>query len=380
METCRLSSSHIRPGVPLPGNVYDEAGHLLLSKGYVPASQDQIDQLLSRGMYVEISVFEAHYRSMATDDMPVAENKFDPFLTRNSLKISLNRLLRSVLDGSLAADQITDFAGQLQCFVDTDPEAVIAACLLDHQEESRVVAHCLNTGIFSLLMARRLEWETSRQVSIVCAALTMNLGMFELQQRLQRQATPLSPVQLEQVHAHPEASAIVLEKVGVTDALWLKLVRQHHEKPGGMGYPGKEAAPAVESQLLRLLDVFGARASARADRHPMVPAQIVRTLFVEEGKGPCGPLVAAMVKLFGLYPPGSFVKLENQELAVVFRTDPENNSLAVAAVTTAAGTPTMQPVRRDTYRKGFSVAGAVTYDKVSVGYDLGKLWITRRRA
>ena len=67
-------------------------------------------------------------------------------------------------------------------------------------------------------------------------------------------------------------------------------------------------------------------------------------------------------------------------LAVVFRPDAENNSLAVAAVTTAAGTPTMQPVRRDTYRKGLSVVGAITYDKVSVGYDLGKLWVTNVHA
>ena len=66
-------------------------------------------------------------------------------------------------------------------------------------------------------------------------------------------------------------------------------------------------------------------------------------------------------------------------MAVVFRPDPANKSLSVAAVSTAAGTPTMQPVRRDTHRKGFAIAGAVPYDKVSFGYDLAKLWITNAR-
>ena len=38
METCRLSTAQVRIGVPLPGNVYDSAGQMLLSKGYVPES------------------------------------------------------------------------------------------------------------------------------------------------------------------------------------------------------------------------------------------------------------------------------------------------------------------------------------------------------
>ena len=378
MELCRLNSLHVRMGVPLPGSVYDEAGQLLLSKGHILDSQGQIDELLSRGMYVDVSVFEALFKGTSAEHVTVIENKFDPFLVRNTLKITLNRLLRGVLDGSATPEQFIEFADHLQAFANKDHEAAMAACLLDHQEDSHALAHSLNTAIFCAVFAERGGWEKSRRVSTICAALTMNIGMFELQQRLLRQATPLTPVQQEMVHAHPGASVDALQKIGVNDTVWLEAVRQHHETPSGTGYPAKVFEPVEESQLLRLLDRMGAQASARADRRPMAPAQVIRALFVEEGQGPCGTLVAALVKMFGLYPPGSFVKLENNELAVVFRPDLENNSLAVAAVTTAVGTPTMQPVRRDTHRKGFAVAGTVAYDKVSVGYDLGKLWVTTK--
>ena len=148
METCRLNRSHVRLGVSLPGNIFDDAGHLLLSKGYVPDNQEQIDQLLARGLYVEISVYESCFKAMSADEMAALENKFDPFLIRNSLKISLNRLLRTVLDHSVTSGQILDFAGQLQSFAMTDPIAAMAACLLDHHEEIRPVAHALNTGAF----------------------------------------------------------------------------------------------------------------------------------------------------------------------------------------------------------------------------------------
>ena len=380
METCRLSTAHVRIGVPLPGNVYDSAGQMLLSKGYVPDSQEQIDALMARGMYVELSVFEALFKPMLTTSAaPAMQKKFDPFLARNALKISLNRLLRGVLDGSATVLQIVEFADQLQAFAETDAEAAIAASLLDHLEETYVVAHSLNTATLGALLSKRLDWPEARRRSTICAALTMNLGMFELQQRLLRQATPLMPPLLAQVQAHPAASVEMLKRIGVDDVLWLEAVGQHHEKPAGGGYPQHLAEPCEESQLLRLLDVLGARAVARADRRPLAPAQILKALFVEEGKGPRGGLVAALVQMLGLYPPGSFVKMENNEMAVIFRPVRAENSQTVAAVTTVTGTPTMQPVRRETHRKGFAISAAVPYDKVSVGYDLGKLWITNMR-
>lgn len=380
IETCRLNTGHVRLGVPLPGNVYDESGNMLLSKGQILDAQSQLDSLLARGMYVEISVFEAQFKAGVSGPPPVIEKKFDPFLVRDTLKISLNRLQRGVLDGSANARQLTEFAEQVQFFAGTDAEAAIATGLLDRQEETYAVAHSLSTAIICTLLARQLGWPEARQRSAVCAALTMNLGMLDAQQRLLRQTTPLTPAQLAQVHAHPDASRAALEKLGVDDPEWLEAVGQHHEKPAGSGYPRQLTEPAEAGQLLRLIDVFGARASSRADRRPLPPAQIVRTLFVEEGQGPCAALVTALVKTIGIYPPGCFVKLANGENAVVFRHGESPNTPVVAAVTSVSGMPTMQPVRRETQRESLAISAAVASDKITVGYDLGKLWITSARS
>lgn len=353
---------------------------MLLSKGQILESQTQLDALMARGMYVEVGVFEAHYRNASGSAAPPpVEKKFDPFLVRDTLKISLNRLLRAIIDGSAQVEQITEFADHVRDFAETDTEAALASSLLDRHEESHTVAHCLSTAILCSLLSKRLDWPDERRRSAICAALTMNLGMFDLQQRLQRQATPLTPPQQAQIDGHPAAACEALRKIGVTDSIWLDAVAQHHEKPGGKGYPQHLEQPAEDGQLLRLIDVFFARASVRADRHPLPPAQIVRALFVEDGQGPYGSLVASLVKYLGIYPPGSFVKLANGETGVVFRAGESANTPIVASVTTASGIPAMQPVRRDTSREGFAIAATVAPDKVSVGYDLGKLWVTNAK-
>lgn len=353
---------------------------MLLSKGQILETQTQLDALLERGMYVEISVFESQFRALTANQPPVIENKFDPFLARDTLKISLNRLLRGILDGSTSVAQLIEFSDHVQNFTGIDTEAAIAACLLDRQEESYAVSHSLNTAILCAILVRQIGWLPARQSSTICAALTMNLGMLGIQQRLSRQATPLTPAQLAQVQAHPESSLAALKSLGVDDPIWLEAVRQHHENPAGSGYPQHLTEPTEEGQVLRLFDIFCARASVRADRRPLPPAQVVRTLFVEEGKGACAALIASLVKTIGIYPPGSFVKLANGEVGVVFRHGESPGTPVVAAVANASGMPTMQPVRRETQRETFAISSAVAPDKVTVGYDLGKLWISSARS
>ena len=353
---------------------------MLLSKGHVPDSQSQLNRLLERGLYVEIGLFEAHFSRMASAAKTIEQKKFDPFLIRRTMKLSLNRLLYSVIGGSAQSIQILEFAEGLQDYADTDADAVIAASLLDREEECRAAAHSLSTAILCSLLSKRLAWPEACQRSVVCAALTMNLGMLDLQQRLARQATPLAVAQLDLIHTHPEAAATALLGIDVDDATWLTAVRQHHERAGGKGYPQRLAAPVDESQLLRLVDVFFARARARSDRPPLTPTQIVREIFVEESQDACAALVASLVKVVGIYPPGSFVKLASGEVAVIFRGGESPKTPLAASVTNASGEPNMQPVRRDTSREGYAIVSTVAPDKVNVGYDLGKLWITNAKS
>lgn len=365
--------------MPLPGDLYDENGKMLLAKGQIPNSQSLLDKLLERGLYIEISLFEACFGRSTSSAKATVQKKFDPFLIRQTMKLSLNRLLYGVMRGSTTVAQIIEFAESLQAHAEADSEAMIAACLLDREEEPRAAAQSLSCAILCALLAKRLGWPEACQRSVVCAALTMNLGMLDLQQRLSHQATPLAPAQLEQVRAHPDAAVAALQGIAVDDLIWLETVRQHHEKAAGKGYPRQLTAPADEGQLLRLVDVFFARASGRSDRPLLTPRQIVRELFVDEGQSDCAALVTALVKMLGIYPPGSFVKLASGELAVVFRRGESPTTPVVASVTNASGVPTMQPVRRDTSREAWGIVAAIVADKVSVGYDLGKLWVSNAK-
>ncbi|MBS1190459.1 MAG: phosphohydrolase [Rhodocyclaceae bacterium] len=377
METQRLSASHVTVGHPLPGDVYDENGHMLLSSGFVIESESQLETLLARGMYVDIATFKAHFASGSAT--PSSEpKKFDPFLLRDSLKKRLNRALRTLGEDSETTAQIREIASGVHELAAADPEGAIASGLLD-DEENYAIRHSLLTAILCDLTCTALDWPADKRLSVVCAALSMNAAVLDLQNKLVAQADALNPQQQNLMRSHPEAAANKLREAGVDDPLWLAAVQEHHRLGGDTGSPRALTQPGEAGQLVRLADVFGALVSQRGDRKPLAPPQALRNLLIQEGHGPWVALAGTLVKVLGLFPPGTYVKLANGEIAVVHRHGSAANAPLVASITNSNGNPYMKPLRRDTQNKEFAVAGLTLRGKLATGYDLGLLWVRTMR-
>ena len=98
-----------------------------------------------------------------------------------------------------------------------------------------------------------------------------------------------------------------------------------------------------------------AKISPRTDRPPMPIQEAERQLFAETGGS---AIAAAVIKEFGIYPPGDFVQLKSGELAVVVRRGAAVNTPTAAAITDRKGMPIVGTTMRDTARPEFAVAGA----------------------
>lgn len=377
METQRLTASHVKIGVPLPGDIYDETQHLLLSAGFVITDPSMLKTLLARGMYVDLRTFKLAYESPEPAAQAV-ERKFDPFQVRDSLKKRLNRTLRSLHDIKDAGEQIAGLAATIRSLTTADAEGAIAAGILD-QDESYAIRHSVQSAILCDLIVATLGWPDDQRSSVVGAALTMNAAMIDLQDRLAGQNTPLTPQQREAVEAHPAAACELLRQAGIDDPEWLAAVGQHHARRGGEGYPA-HVEPGQTALMLHVVDAFGALIVARGDRRMLPPPQAIQTVFAQESEGPAKAFAGALVKVLGVFPPGTFVKLANNETAVVHRHGRAANLPLVASVTSHAGNPFMKPLPRDTWHKDFAIKTLVTRDKVSMGYDLAMLWVTAAKS
>jgi HD-GYP domain-containing protein (c-di-GMP phosphodiesterase class II) len=348
--------SQVRLGEPLPWGVRDAQGQLLLARGHVVANLDQLEALLERGAFVDIEEVRAAAKRAEAE---ANKRPLGLFALWERLLWQLDRVLRSVADESGFAARMDDLVEQVVTLTDRDPD--IALYLTVRQDPKRLtiyaLAHSVHCALVARLMGRRLGWPEAQTRTLMKAALTMNIATLDLQGRLAAQGVPATPTQLDQIRAHPTQGVAMLKAAGVDDPVWLEAVAQHHEKPDGGGYPAGLTEVGELARVLRHIDVFMAKMAPRAMRAPL-PAQLAaRQLFQEDGGG---PVSAAIIKEFGIYPPGEFVQLKSGEMAVVVRRSANARTPQAASITDRQGMPMVNTVPRDTGKPEFAIVSVVT--------------------
>lgn len=154
------------------------------------------------------------------------------------------------------------------------------------------------------------------------------------------------------IRAHPAQGVAILQAAGITDTEWLGSVARHHERADGSGYPAGLREAGELPTVLRLIDVFMAKMAPRALRAPLTTQVAARQLYQDSGGAPAS---AAIIKEFGIYPPGEFVQLRSGELAVVVRRSADARTPLAASITDRNGMPNVNTVVRDTAKPEFAI-------------------------
>ncbi|MES2089583.1 MAG: HD domain-containing phosphohydrolase [Pseudomonadota bacterium] len=367
MKLLRLCADQIQLNKPLPWNVRNEAAALLLGKGFLIKEQYQIDTLLDRGMFVDQDEFEAHQRSTRA-----AKQKVDPFALWSAILKKEGVLLRTHHDNPQFAQDIVGISGHIQGAIKHDVEAgTFEMIYSDHT--SYAVAHSLQTAFVASLVAERFGWSDTDRATLINAALTMNIGMLELQNQLAQQSSPLTAQQKADIEAHPRHGREILEKAGVTNQDWLKAVEAHHVTPDGKGFPDDERSQNQMACMIHYTDVYLAKLSPRASRPALASNAAARELYVSGG-GANNPYIAALIKEMGIFPPGSFVKLANGDTAIVLRRGESANAPEVQSLVSTDGWVFPDPLLRDTAKPEFKIVSTVPRSNVLLNLDRKRMF------
>ena len=396
MDLIEFRSELLHVGMSLPFTVRDDAGRILLAKGQKIESSVQLTGIQNRRkIFVEIEKTDAGVRAMMSGiselsraDAPIKD--FAKFLNvRQAAKVvhkeegSLSQRwgdLESKLGGLLASAQtVDDFQGKVYALdhsivrllgQDTSgSQFLLFNRAVTHFGGYSVLHSLLCAAVLNSLAELFLLSDTERR-SLVCAALTMNMAMTHLQDMLALQAHAPSPVQRSTIDAHPAQGCQMLAQCGVTDALWLSVVEQHHAALAG---PEKIADWPLAQRMTRMLqtvDRYTAAMSPRKSRAGRTARDSVRSVVLSAGDTKHDEVGTALVGLLGLSPPGTYVMLANGETAVVVRRGLKPGGPWVASVLNRQGQPIAEPRLRDASKAEFLVQSTLTATSVKVNLNL----------
>ncbi len=393
MDYVELPLSRIEAGKPLPVNVWDRKGQLLIPKGQPLVSEAHKDFLAAHQACVTEADYKAWTRSydrlvyrMLLQGLSV-DQIAKTYLPSEILEVDyvvghavvggwldLHEVLRSLLYQGPDAKNLLDRIEGIQARATELVVANADACLftLFQALPDRSLAYCAKHALLSAVVCEltggKLQLAPSRRSVLVRAALLMNIAMAREQDQMARQTSKLSDDQRRRIRDHPARSVEVLRGFGLVDEVLLDLVRWHHA-------PGEGAAVQADAeclQVLQLADQFIAKMAARATRVGLSALRASKSI-VADATGDAARLGSAMSTAVGFYPPGSYVLLANGETAVAVRRGPTANTPLVVSVLSPAGVALAQYVGRDTREPPFAVRAPVGPERLKLTLEMEKL-------
>ena len=144
--------------------------------------------------------------------------------------------------------------------------------------------HLRRVQTYAVEIAKDLGLDEALLNAIRAAAMLHDIGKLAVPENILSKPGRLTPEEFEKMKIHPIVGAEILDRVQFPYPV-VPIVRSHHEKWDGTGYPDglkREAIP-IGARILSAVDCFDALASERPYRSAMTPAEAMSKLTAEKG-------------------------------------------------------------------------------------------------
>jgi diguanylate cyclase (GGDEF)-like protein/putative nucleotidyltransferase with HDIG domain len=145
--------------------------------------------------------------------------------------------------------------------------------------------HLKRVKTYAIQIGKDLGLDESQLNAIRAAAMLHDIGKLAVPEHILSKPGRLTPEEFEKLKIHPVVGAQILDRVQFPYPV-VPIVRSHHEKWDGTGYPdglSGEAIPAG-ARILSVVDCFDALTSERPYRRAISPDEAMALLRAESGR------------------------------------------------------------------------------------------------
>ena len=159
------------------------------------------------------------------------------------------------------------------------------------------------------------------------AGLLHDIGKVQTPKEITLKPGKLTPEEWTEMQKHPIVSRDIVSKMEGISELTARIVLEHHVHFDKKGYPAMPEGHKMHaySQLISIVDTYDAMTTMRPYQAPFTPKEALDLMESRLVGNTIDPqYFEAFVKMLGIYPIGTLVRLDTNEIALVVDINSDN--------------------------------------------------------
>jgi HD-GYP domain-containing protein (c-di-GMP phosphodiesterase class II) len=277
------------------------------------------------------------------------------------------RLIKRVAKGKIADLEEVDNITQQIVRKTFECDDALGITTMLKQNDEYFLEHSLNCAILMVMFGRSLEIEKPTLQHLGAGALLMDIGMIKLPLLLTQKVDTLTVQETKRMQRHVDIALKLLEPIDGIDEVSRTLIKQHHERLDGSGYPDGLRGEQISQygRMIAIVDTYDSLTTTRPYREAFKPADALKKMRDEE-LGLDKELVNKFIGCIGAHPIGSLVKLASGRLAMVMRLNHLHPLSPVVMIFYDLTTKKDEVVRLDLSQVEDEIIGSVSPDDFGI--------------
>ncbi|PKQ16864.1 MAG: hypothetical protein CVT67_03635 [Actinobacteria bacterium HGW-Actinobacteria-7] len=232
--------------------------------------------------------------------------------------------------------------------------------------------HSANVAILSLALGSSISNDYRFLSSLGVGALLHDLGKMGLDNEILNKPGALNPDEWANVRLHPVHGAQMVSVLPGVDKASIVTILEHHMRFDGAGYPTRvpPRRQHLTSRIVAVADSYDAMTSRRSYSAARVQDEAMSLLAKSAGSSLDPVLVRLFIRLMGVYPPRSVVRMSGGEVAVVMSPSGSDPTRPVIRVIASPGGDFIEPAEIDLMSQPqMSISGCIDPRLLNIDVD-----------
>ncbi len=193
--------------------------------------------------------------------------------------------------------------------------------------------HSVNVAIYSIALGQRVGIPKNQLAHLGMAGLFHDIGKTRIPREIINKVGKLTPEEWGVIRAHPVVGAETILRMKEWGELATRMISaafEHHLRYDLTGYPkiARKRRLSLFSRVITLADFYDALVRPRVyNRFPYVSEKILGFMLERSGKDFDPTLVKVFVNMIGVFPLGTLVLLNTNEMGVVVQVQEDSELL-----------------------------------------------------